>query len=282
MEKVGIIVDSTFYFTKEEVKKYDLGVVQLNVIDGEVSHKEYDLTPEIVYKRQDEGAGLTTSQPSPQEFIDAYTEGFEKGYEKLLVLTLSKGLSGTYQSAALAKKSHERGDDVYLVDTQQAAYGNELLTLLTIEKLKKAKDLEKFVKEIEQMGQDIGLFFTVENLNSLYRGGRLKRSQAFIGTVLRVKPMLTVKEGKLTLFDKSRSYSGVNQKIIDYMKEDQKGKKNLVVRMITINSEDSYAPLKEAVLAAFPNATFSETTYLGPVFSIHVGKKGYGLAWHFE
>ena len=282
MEKVGIIIDSTFYFTQEEIKKYDLGVVQLNVIDGEVSHKENDLTPEIVYKRQDEGAGLTTSQPSPQEFLDAYTEAFEKGYEKLLVLTLSKGLSGTYQSAALAKKTHERGEDIVLVDTQQAAYGNELLTLYTIEKLKKAKDLEAFAKDIEAMGQKIGLFFTVENLNSLYRGGRLKKSQAFIGTVLRVKPMLTVKDGKLTLFDKSRSYAGVNSKIIDYMKEDAKGKDNPVVRLITINSEDSYTPLKDAVLAAFPKAKFTETKYLGPVFSIHVGKKGYGLAWYFE
>lgn len=282
MEKVGIIVDSTFYFTKEEIKKFDLGVVQLNIIDGEVSHKENDLTPEIVYKRQDEGAGLTTSQPSPQEFLDAYTEAFAKGYEKLLVLTLSKGLSGTYQSAALAKKTHEKGDDIVLVDTQQAAYGNELLTLLTIEKLKKAKDLEAFAKEVEAMGQKIGLFFTVENLNSLYRGGRLKRSQAFIGTVLKVKPMLTVKDGKLTFFDKSRSYAGVNTKIIDYMKDDSKGKENPVVRMITINSVDSYTPLKEAVLQAFPKATFTESNYLGPVFSIHVGKKVYGLAWYFE
>ncbi len=281
MEKVKIVVDSTFYFTEEEVKKYDLTLVELNIIDGDKTFKEFELTPQIVYDRQDAGAGLTTSQPSPQEFLDAYTSAFEKGAEQLLVLTLSKGLSGTYQSAVLAKKTHERGDNIYIVDTQQAAYGNELLTLATIEYMKKAKDLNAVVEYAEALGKTLGLFFTVENLNSLYRGGRLKRSQAFIGSVLKVKPMLTIEEGKLTLFDKSRSYSGVNQKIVARIQEESNGR-TPIFRFIGINSEDAVEGLKTALMEAFPKATFSESRYLGPVFSIHVGKKGYGIAWYFK
>jgi DegV family protein with EDD domain len=282
MKEFGFVIDSTFYITEEEVKKHDVAVVDLNVIDGEKSYKESEITPEFTYKRQDEGAGLTTSQPSPQEFLDAYDAQFKKGYTRLYVFTLSKGLSGTYQSATIARNESEHKENIYVFDTNNAAYGNALIFLEAMKIKDRVKSPAEFEKEVQKVIEGVDLLFNVENLFSLQQGGRLSKTQAILGTAMRVKPMLVLEEGKLTLGGKARTYAKLLDIIVEKMQAGKDDKKTLVARIISINSEDALTQLKDRIGSSFAKVEIQETRYIGPVFSVHVGKKGFGVAWYYR
>lgn len=282
MKKAGFIIDSTVYIEPELVKKFDAEVVELNILDGDKTYKEFDITVEKTYERQDAGAGLTTSQPSPTEFTDAYKKQFDKGYEILYVFTLSKGLSGTYQSAIIAYNEDPRKADIHVFDTSNAAYGNALLFLEAMKLRETAKSEEAFVKGVNELIEKVDLLFNVENLFSLQKGGRLSKSQALIGTALRVKPMLVLEEGKLALGDKTRTFAKLFEKMVERIKVNFDSKKTLVARMININSDEQFQVMKEKLVEAFPKIEFVETEYLGPVFRVHVGKKGFGVSWYYR
>ncbi len=282
MNKIGIIIDSTVYLSATQIKDNDIAVVSLNVIDGETTYKETDITSEFAYKRQDENARLTTSQPSPQEFLDTYEAMFEKGYEKLVVVCLSKNISGTYQSAILAVKMIERGNDIYVFDTLQAAYGNEMIALEVLKLREQDMTFEALVKATDLIISKSGLFFTVENLHSLQKGGRLSKVQAFIGTALRVKPIIRMEDGKLNLWHKERTYNKVIEKMIATLQEEGLGKGRLHARIINIKSTESIELLSAAIKENFPEVLLTEQDYIGPVFAIHVGKRGFGVSWFFE
>lgn len=282
MKKAGFVLDSTVYIEEKYIKEYACEVVPLNVLDGDKTYKESDITNEFTYKRQDEGAGLTTSQPSPTEFMDAYQRLFDKGNEIIYVFTLSKGLSGTYQSAMIAKNESDRKEDIVVFDTANAAYGNALLFIESMRARKSAKTEEEFVKAVESIIPKIELLFNVENLFSLQKGGRLSKAQALIGTAMRIKPMIVLEDGKITLGDKSRTFSKLMDKIVERLSANAEKGKTLVVRLLNINSDDAYLMMKEKIQEAFKDIEIQETTELGPVFRVHVGKKGFGVAWYYR
>lgn len=282
MEKIGLIIDSTVYLDKKTIKEHDIKVVSLNVIDGEKSYKETEITSDFAYKRQDENARLTTSQPAPQEFLDTYNKAFKEGNDKIIVLTLSKGLSGTYQSAVLARNMSDKTEDIHILDTSNAAYGNELIMLELIKRKDNYDNTKDLVAAMQEVIDNSGLFFTVENLHSLQKGGRLSKAQAMIGTVLRIKPIIRLTDGKLSLWHKERTHKKVIDKMVETIKEDGKDRKNLVFRIIDKNSVENATALKDALIEVYPEAEYTWQDYLGPVFAIHVGKKGFGIAWYFS
>lgn len=284
MEKIGLIVDSTVYLPKEYFKKHDIRVVSLNIIDGDESFKELEIDNEFIYSRQDEKSKLTSSQPSPSEFLTAYEDAFKAGYEKVLVLCLSKGLSGTYQSAILAKNMLKKPEDVIVFDGENAAYGNELLCLKVVDLINEKKSVDEILTIMNEIFKRTELMFTVENLFSLQRSGRLSKTQALLGTVLRVKPVIKIIEGKLKLYHKERTHKKLHQFFIDEINKDPfnaDGRK-LYVRIIQRDSEENLEHLVELVKQNFKDPVITIQDYLGPVFTLHVGPKGFGLCWYFE
>lgn len=283
MEKIALVTDSTVYLPKKYLEKNKIHVVSLNIIDGEKSYKELEVDNDFVFKRQDEKAGLTTSQPAPSEFVDAYEKAFKEGYEKVFVLTLSKGLSGTYQSAILGRNMVDEKDKIHVFDTNNAAYGNELLLEKLVDIIKEEKTSAAVIKRMEKIIEDTHLYFTVENLFSLQKGGRLSKAQALLGTVLRVKPIIRVVDGKLKLEHKERTHKKVHKYLVDKVLTDEnRDGKTLNVRIITRDSEENALELKKLIEENVKESKITITDYLGPVFSIHIGKKGFGLAWFYE
>jgi DegV family protein with EDD domain len=284
MEKIGFIVDSTCYLPQKFLKDNKIQVVSLNVIDGDETLKELEIDNDFVFKRQDEKARLTTSQPSPSEFVTAYEESFKAGNTKVLVLTIGQGLSGTYQSAILAKNMMKNPDDVYVFDSNNAAYGNELLAMEIVSMIKAGKSFEAIIKRMDGLFDKTYLMFTVENLFSLQKGGRLSKTQAMIGTVLKVKPVIKIVEGKLKLYHKERTHKKLHQFFIDEIKNDPNfgEKKKLHIRLIQRDSLENLTAVEALVKENFKNVALTVQDYLGPVFSIHVGPKGFGLCWFFE
>jgi len=281
MNQYGIVVDSTVYLDEEFLKKYDIKVVSLKVTIDQVTYDEKDITREFIIDKRKQGSKFQTSAPAPGAFIEAYEEML-KTYKHVFVIGLSKELSGTYQSSVLGKNMLADASKVTVFDTNGSAYGNELLVHRLVSLLDEAMTVAKIEEKMKQYIENETLMFTCENLFSLVSGGRLSGARAMIGTVLRVKPIIEMKEGKLIHIKSERTYS----KVFDLMKEridaTTKGHQKLYFYITNTNSEKSGDLLVEYIKNTYPKASIIATDLLGPVMTVHVGNKGFGLAWTYE
>ncbi len=278
MKKTALVIDSTVYLSKEEIEKYNLKIVSLNIIDKEETFKEVDVDREFVYSRLDNGHLLTTSQPPPGEFLNTYNELFSEGYENILVVCLSDKISGTYQSATMALNLLDDPSKVYVFNSKLAAFGNEMIALKVIEKIQNDLDFEEIIKEINELIASSNLIFTLESLVSLLRSGRLTKAKALIGTVLRVKPLIQMIDGKLDLYKSARTHKKVIHEIIERMKKTTKSDRKIYARILGHNTDQSLL-LKAELEKTFDNIELTYTENLGPIFCLHLGKKGYGVSW---
>ncbi len=282
MKKYAIVIDSTVYLTKEQIEENKISIASLNVVESTISHREVDVDNEFIFAKQAKGAKFTTSQPAPGEFLEIYEKRLEEGYEKVFVVLLSSNISGTYQSAELARNMLDDPSKVYLFDTKLAAYGAAMIAVELIDMINNDLDEKVIIERIDRILTTSKQFFTVEHLFSLARGGRLSTASAAIGTVLRIKPIIQVLDGKLELVHKERTYAKVHKHFLKKIKEHLEDYKTITFRVCSTHSLESATNLKDVLIENFPDAKISFIDYLGPVFSIHVGYKGYGLSWFCE
>ncbi len=282
MKKYAIVIDSTVYLTKEQIKDNNLSVVSLNVVENTVSHREIDVDNDFIFAKQDKGVKFTTSQPAPGEFLEIYEKKLAEGYDKIFCVLLSKQISGTFQSADIARNMLDDPEKVYIFDTNLAAYGVEMIAEEVINMVNDNANEKEIIERINKIIKTSKQMFTVEHLFSLARGGRLSTASAAIGTVLRVKPIIKVIKGKLQLIHKERTYAKVHNYILKNIKEDSINFKKIIFRITNTHSIENATKLREVIESNFPNSKITFTSKLGPVFSIHVGYKGYGVSWFAE
>ena len=281
--KFKIVVDSTFYLSAEEYKKYDIKCASLNVIDGDKTYKELEIENQFIYDSLAAGHRLTTSQPSPAEFLELYEQCIEEGADLVFVLTLSKPLSGTYQSAEIARKMLDQPEKIHLFQSIMAAMGNEMLTLELVKMIEAGASKEDIITRIDALINTSHVNFTIENLIHLMRSGRLSKAKAMIGTVLRVKPILEMDEtGKLEIFGSARTHKKVMEMILENIRQTTEGAKKIIVRIMSKNSLDNARVLEQLIKDQFKNAEITFNEYVGPVFSLHLGTNAYGLSWCSE
>jgi DegV family protein with EDD domain len=203
---VKIVTDSTGYLPLELLEQYDIRVVPLNVHFGEdqVYQEGVNLTNDEFYKMLAEAPELpTTSQPSPGQFRDVFGELTEAGHQ-VVCIVISQRMSGTYQSALEASRAFPDAD-VAVIDSEFVAGGLAVMTLTAAEMTGDGRSLDQIVKRVEQMKQDTRLFFVVDTLEYLQKGGRIGTASALLGTMLKVKPILTVSEGIVQPVDRVRT-----------------------------------------------------------------------------
>ncbi len=282
MDKYGIVIDSTVYLTKEQIEDNNIGIASLNVVKSMVSYREVDIDNDFIFGKQAKGVKFTTSQPAPGEFLEIFEKKLAEGYDKIFCVLLSSNISGTYQSAKLARNMLDDPSKVYLFDTKLAAYGPAMIAVELIDMINEGKDEKAIVERLDRIIKTSEQFFTVEHLFSLARGGRLSLTSAAIGTVLRVKPIIQVVDGKLELVHKERTYTKVHKYMLDKLKKDMETHQKVTFRICSTHSLESATNLKDLLADSFPDAKISFIDYLGPVFSIHVGYKGYGVSWFVE
>lgn len=282
MAKYGMVIDSTVYLSDEIVKENGIKVVSLNVVDGVDSYPEVDVDNDFIFTMQDKGANLTTSQPAPGDFLATYEELLRNGAEKIFCVLLSKNISGTFQSALLAKNMLENPDVVHLFDTKMCAFANEMISLELIDMINAKAEADKIVSRITDIISTTGQMFTVQNLFSLTKGGRLSVARAAIGTVLRIKPIVEVIDGKLELVRSERTYKKIHDFFLKNIKSSLKDGKKPTFYVTSQYSLETATMIQDVLLKEFPEAKLTFTEYLGPVFSIHIGKKGYGISWFSE
>ena len=198
---VRIVVDSTADVT-EDVRKR-LTVVPLNVSFGQELYIDgVTITHHEFYEKLSTSRTLpTTSQPSP----DAYARIFEAAKaagETLVVLTVSSGISGTYQSAMIAAQDYP--ENVHIVDTLHVANGMGILAEYALDLADQGKSAQEIVDAITQARDDVEFYALLDTLDYLQKGGRISKTVAFAGGLLSLKPIVCMKNGVLEMKGKAR------------------------------------------------------------------------------
>ena len=204
--RVALVTDSTAMLPPEVVKERDITVVPLQVVIGASSYDEgvdAEATPDTIAAALREWTPVSTSRPTPTVFLDAYRQAHEAGAEAVLSVHLSSRVSGTYESAQLAAR--EAPLPVLTVDTLQLGIATGFAVLTAADVL----DADKPVEEakgaaLARAGATTSLFY-VDTLEYLRRGGRIGAAAAALGSALAVKPLLTVREGRIAPLEKVRT-----------------------------------------------------------------------------
>ena len=214
MEKIKIITDSTADLPQELYDKYDIEVLPVVINFGEESYLDrVDINAEMLLKRMEQEKELpTTGQIIPNRFIDCYKKYLDQGY-KIITILMSSAMSGTYQSACIAKNTIE-SDDIFIVDSQNIAPALGILVLKACALLEKSYTAEEIVKELEEDKNKVETRMCFESLDNLIKGGRISKTAGVVGTVLGVKLVLNIKDGLMSVKDKVRGSKKACKKII--------------------------------------------------------------------
>lgn len=264
-----IVVDTTFDFTKEEASALGIELVPLSTTIDNVTYKDrFDLTAEKFYTLLENTDDFPkTSQPSPEDFLNVYNSGNKE--EDILVLTVTSKLSGTCQSANLAKSISEKEDHIYVIDTCTGSFASKLVALKALELVKENKDIKEIVSYLEEYKTRIELFAVVDTLDYLLKGGRISKTSAFAGSLLKFKPVLTVLEGKLEAIDKKRGMNKATSRIVELVKEKGIDKSEPVLFGYSGNNTDmdSFIDVMKEELELKDYTT----GMIGPVIGSHAG-----------
>jgi DegV family protein with EDD domain len=216
---IRIITDSICDVPKEYAERYGIKVMPLTVHFGDQTFKDgIDLTLEEFMTKLEAAEELpTTSQVPPAEFMEAYKEEIALG-NKVISIHGSSQLSGTYNSALIAKEQIG-GTDIHVVDTMAITMGAGMLVIKAARLAVEGMEPGDIVKELEASKEGLKHLIIVDTLKYLHKGGRLSLSASVMGSILNIKPILTVKNGKLELFDRARGIKKAMTIVLKTIKE---------------------------------------------------------------
>lgn len=214
MEKIKIITDSTLDLPSDIVKEKDIEVLPLLINFGEESYLDgVEInTREMLDRIAKENILPTTAQVTPNRFEDTFKKYLNEGY-KIVTLTLSSEMSGTYQSACIAKNMLE-SDDIVVIDSRNVTSGLGVLALKACEFRDNGDSIFEIEEKIKNIIPKVKSSLGFESLENLVRGGRLSKTAGTIGSVLGLRLILEVKEGQMAVKDKVRGSKKALKKII--------------------------------------------------------------------
>ena len=207
---IRIITDSTSDISIKQAAKMNITLVPLKVIFGNKEYKEgVDITIDGFYEKLVKAEKLpTTSQPSPDDFLEYFKKGKAAG-DSIIVLVIAAKLSGTYQSAMIAKDMVEY-EDIHIINSDTTTCALRILVEQAVKLRDEGMVANEIVTKLMDLKDRVVLIAMVDTLEFLHKGGRLSKSSAILGTLLKFKPLITVKDGVVGVLGKER---GVNKAI---------------------------------------------------------------------
>lgn len=214
-----IITDSTSDISIEQAAQMNITLVPLKVIFGDREYREgADITIETFYEKLIKVETLpTTSQPSPDDFLECFQEGKAAG-DSIIVLLISAKLSGTYQSAVIAKEMADY-ENIYIIDSNTTTCALRILVEQAVKLRDEGLRAEDIVAELTRLRERVVLLAMVDTLEYLHKGGRLSKSSTILGTLLKFKPILNVGDGVISVLGKERGVNKAVGRIIEAISE---------------------------------------------------------------
>ncbi|MGJ0844820.1 DegV family protein [Clostridium tertium] len=272
MNKIALITDSTCGLPKEYINEYDVKVVPLKIL---YKDKEFidgiNITPEEVYSKLPKELP-TTSMPSVDDITSLYNELIKEGYTQAIVLPVSSGLSGTINSFKLASEEFKDKINTFIFDTKILSMAVELIVIEVGKMIKKKMNFEDICNTIPKLRENLWMYFTVDTLEYLIKGGRIGKVTGGIGEILNLKPIITMDDnGSYTNYTKVRGSKQAFKKLLDLSTDIlNKGKGKVIIMTGTMHEEAE--KLKE-ILSSHENTTFIYKGTITPAVGIHSGPR---------
>lgn len=277
-QKFQIVCDSTFDLSEEMVEKFKpikLNIVPLKVHFGEDAYLDrVELAPLDFYRMLVERSEFPkTAQPPVGAFIKMFEKLKERG-TPILSIHLSSKLSGTYEAALMAKNEVQDAD-ITVFDTLQASVGTGLFIKKALEGIEAGKDKEEVLKELEVLRENCKVFFSVDTLEYLQKGGRIGKAQALLGSILNIKPLLQLENGEVLPLEKVRGEKKAFNRLVELAGERCK-EKGWNIALSHANNKTVADRLAKRFKEIY-HIDVSIVTVIGPVIGTHTGPGTIGL-----
>jgi len=278
MAPVVLVTDSTADIPPETRQRLGIEMVPLKVNFGSESYLDnVEITPEEFYRKLKSSPVLpTSSQPTPNDFYEVFKKCLDAG-KAVVSVHLSSAMSGTYQSAVIARDMFDEGADITVIDSRSASYGYGLMVVHAAEMAARGASKDEIVAEIMRLRKEMKLYFLVDTLEYLQKGGRIGKAAALFGSLLNIKPILTIDdEGYVTPLEKVRGQKRAISRIAELI-EQEFGQKpvNLYVAL-TPGHEETARELIAILKSRFNIQNYMETA-IGPVIGTHAGPGTVGV-----
>jgi len=278
-QKIAIVTDSAAYLPEAIVEKYDIHVIPLWIFWGQERIRDgVDLQPAAFYKRLRESDNLpTTSQPSAGEFIEYY-QNIAGDCDGIVSIHISSKLSGTVGSATAAVNQFA-GTPIQVVDTLNVSMGQGFAVLAAAQAAAQGKSFEQVVAAAESIVKKVQLFFVVDTLEYLHKGGRISGAKALLGTALSIKPLLHFEEGMIQPLVQVRTKKKGIATMLDKAEERLAGKSMGAAAVVDCDSLAEGDSVAEMVKDRFGLKEVLRSP-ISPAVGVHAGPGAVGLAFY--
>lgn len=272
MGKVAIATDSNSGITQKEAEKIGIRVLPMPFyINDELFYEDITLSQEEFYKRLAENADISTSQPAPADVMELWEDLLQE-YDEVVYIPMSSGLSSSCETAMMLAKDFE--GKVFVVDNQRISITQRQSVMDAIMLAENGKSGQEIYDILMKEKLEASIYLTVDTLKYLKKGGRITPAAAALGTVLNLKPVLTIQGEKLDAYAKVRGLKAAKKTMLSAMERDLKerfAKKEVHLCIAHTVSDEEAAEWKKEVEARFPGYDWIQTDRLSLSIACHVG-----------
>lgn len=284
MSRIAIMTDSNSGIMPAEASNYGIHVLPMPIIiDGTTYFEGIDITVEEFYQKQTSGSVITTSQPSPGD-VTGMWDRLLQTHDEIVFIPMSSGLSNTCQTALLLADEEPYKDRVFVADNHRISVIQALSVLDAKSLAEKGLTAREIRDILEEEAMDATIYIAVDTLEYLKKGGRITAAAATLGTILKIKPVLTIQGDKLDSFAKARGMKSAFRVMVEAVKADitsrlshlrEQGLLKVGIAN-TMMDPDKLEEFKEEMKKNFPDM---ELVYFPLTMSIgtHVGPGGLGI-----
>lgn len=275
MKKIGLMVDTSADMPQKYIDKYDIATANFIVSFGEESYiAQEELSNEEFYAKIREGTHHPKTAQTPYQTLHDAIYKAAKECETLIFYTLSAKASGQFQTATLISKElmEENPEfDIRVIDTKAFCGYITAAVLYAVELIESGASADEVVEKTEKYLTKWDACFVVDDLNYLMKGGRINKTTALVGTMLDIKPALSVRDGMIETIAKIRGKKRVFSKMIDIIKESEGFVADKAKFIIVHSNPDEVDKFRDAIAAEFGEDKIIYTCEIGPVIGTHTG-----------
>ncbi len=281
--KIAIVTDSNSGITQAEAAGLGIHVLPMPfMINGETFEEDINLTQDEFYKHQAEDADISTSQPSPQDVTDLWDKLFSEGYEQIVHIPMSSGLSGSCQTAHLLAEEYE--GRVFVVNNQRISVTQRQSALDARKLAENGFDAGQIAEILERVKLESSIYITVDTLKFLKKGGRITPAAAALGTLLRIKPVLQIQGEKLDSFSKVRTMKQARATMLSAAEKDLKERyqdpeaENTWLLVAHTQNDELAKEFVQEIEALYPKAKVAACDPLSLSVACHIGPGSLAVA----
>jgi DegV family protein with EDD domain len=282
MNKRAVIATSTGSLDYVDFSHKDLRMLRMKIIlNGEEFNDFVELSAEDFYTRLENDNKLvpTSSMPSPGEFYETLDSLVKEGYKEVIVIPISSKLSGSFDMLTQAAKTYEEDIEITVVDSKNAAISEGWLSMEALRLMDEGVSTKEIVEYLEFIRTNRKQYFMVDNLRLFVANGRLSGASGFVGSMLKIKPILEVNdEGAIVPFKKIRSQKRALKEMVELVIEDCKKLDKFVVTYNTSNNLEGLKYVMDRMEEEFPGYIHYATP-ITPVVGCHTGVGTVGIAY---